>query len=181
MENHHLYRLKYPIGEFVFDGQINRAVIHRWIDEIEQLPGNLRFVVSKLSEEQLDTPYRSGGWTLRQVVHHIGDSHLNSYIRFKWALTEDTPTIKAYFEDRWAELRDYQLVPVTVSLDFIASLHKKWVILLRALSDADLQREFIHPESGETPLAKNIGIYAWHGNHHLAHITSLCARKSWQI
>lgn len=175
------YQLKYPIGEFAFDDEINRAVVNGWIDEIEQMPGKLRAVVSKLSGEQLDTAYRPGGWTLRQVVHHIGDSHLNSYIRFKWALTEDAPTIKTYYEDRWAELPDYQLVPVEYSLNFIESLHKKWVILLRALSDADLQREFIHPESGATPLGKNIGIYAWHGNHHLAHITSLCERKNWRV
>ncbi len=181
MEKDPLYRLKYPIGEFDFAGEITRAVVNGWIDEIEQLPGKLRAVVSKLSDEQLDTPYRSGGWTLRQVVHHIGDSHLNSYIRFKWTLTEDTPTIKAYYEDRWAELPDYQRVPVAVSLDFIEALHRKWVILLRELSDADLQRAFIHPESGATLLGKNIGIYAWHGNHHLAHITRLCERKNWQI
>ncbi len=169
-------QLKYPIGHFEHAGEISNEEIQNWLDEIVALPEQLRSAVAGLTEEQLDTPYRPEGWTVRQVVHHIADSHLNSLIRFKWALTEDTPTIKTYFEDRWGELADYSLVPLESSLNFIASLHERWVILLRSLDERDLSKEFIHPESGPVKLGRNIGIYAWHGRHHLAHITNLIER-----
>ena len=175
-----LEQLKYPIGQFEHTGEISNEDVQNWIDEIAGLPEQLRSTVEGLTEEQLDTPYRPEGWTIRQVVHHIADSHLNSIIRFKWTLTEDTPTIKTYFEERWAELADYRLVPLESSLNFIVSLHERWVILLRSLDKNDLSKEFIHPDSGRVDLARNIGIYAWHGRHHLAHITSLIERMDWK-
>jgi hypothetical protein len=136
-------------------------------------------VIEPLSPAQLDTPYRPGGWRVRQVVHHLADSHLNSFIRFKWALTEDRPAIKAYHEDRWAELPDYVDVPVETSLRLLDALHERWVALLRRLDAADLKREFLHPESGAVRLDVNIGVYSWHGRHHLAHITRLAEREEW--
>ncbi|WP_379969724.1 YfiT family bacillithiol transferase [Ectobacillus sp. sgz5001026] len=169
---------KYPIGTFQFEGELTPAVIKDWIHEIEQLPLQLRDVVSKLSEEQLDTPYRDGGWTVRQVVHHVADSHMNAYVRFKLALTENQPTIKPYEEARWAELPDSKL-PVSISLMLLEALHIRWIILLRSLSPSDLEKTFLHPDSGIVSVGKNIGIYAWHGRHHLAHITSLCNRMEW--
>lgn len=171
--------LKYPIGKFDFKGQPSRKTADEWIAQIEMLPGKLREALRGLSEEQLDTPYRPGGWTVRQLVYHVGDSHLNSYIRFKWTLTEEKPEIKAYDQDRWAKLPDTKNSRVEDSLAFLEILHKRWVLLLRSLSDEDLAREFIHPESGITTLGRTIGLYAWHGNHHLAHITSLRRREKW--
>lgn len=171
--------LQYPIGRFQppIEGTTDQVV--PWIADIESLPANLRHRVIPFSETQLDTPYRPGGWTVRQVVHHLADSHLNSFIRFKWALTEDRPVIKSYREDRWAELPDSFEVPVQVSLDLLAALHVRWCTLLRALDSQDLAREFVHPDSGPVTLALNIGIYAWHGRHHLAHIEHLAAREGW--
>lgn len=171
--------LKYPIGRFKFDGEVNREKIESWIGEIETLPQRLRKALEGLSEEQLDTPYRSGGWSVRQVVHHLGDSHLNSYVRFKLALTEECPRIKPYYEDRWAELPDARTAEVEDSLAFLEILHKRWVKLLRSLKDADWQREFDHPESGLNSLAKTLALYAWHGNHHLAHVIGLRERMGW--
>ena len=135
--------------------------------------------MTPLTSSQLDTPYRPGGWTVRQVVHHVPDSHLNSLVRFKWALTEDRPTIKAYDEKGWAALPDYQVIPIAHSLDLLESLHVRWVGLLRNLSWTQLQREFVHPESGPVSLAETIGAYAWHGQHHLAHIQHLIEREGW--
>jgi len=172
-------KLKYPIGKFSHSGEISEQDLQRWIDEIEALPGLLRKAIKNLIPSQLDTPYRPDGWTLRQVVHHISDSHLNGMIRFKWALTEETPTIKPYFEERWAELPDYKFLQVELSLDFLELLHKRWVTLLRALNRNDFSREFIHPESGRTDLASYLGLYAWHGKHHLTHITNLLESKGW--
>ncbi len=170
--------LRYPIGQFDPPGSITGADVGRWIDEIEALPEELRRAVAGLTDEQLDTPYRPGGWTLRQVVHHVLDSHLNSYIRFKWALTEEEPAIKTYEEARWAELADYRL-PVEPSLDFLALLHAKWVALLRVLTPEQWSRRFVHPEWGSVELSWNVGNYAWHGRHHLAHITTTIAREGW--
>ncbi|MBT2738462.1 YfiT family bacillithiol transferase [Bacillus sp. ISL-7] len=170
--------MKYPIGKFQFDGDITKGVTKDWINEIEELPSLLRDAVKYLDNEQLDTPYRSGGWTLRQVIHHLADSHMNAYVRFKLALTEEKPVIKPYDETKWAELSDYKL-PIDISLSLLEALHKRWTNLLRSLSPADMEKTFIHPDSGEVSVGKNIGIYAWHGRHHLAHITSLCSRKSW--
>ena len=159
---------------------ITRQVIENWIYTIEKFPKKLETLVQNLSEEQLNTPYRDGGWTVRQTIHHCGDSHVHSYIRFKWTLTEDSPTIKAYFEDRWAKLFDTKDAPIELSLQFIKALHAKWVYLLKGLTEDDLNKTFIHPESGdEVSLKKNIAIYAWHCNHHYAHIENLLKRKNW--
>ncbi len=168
--------LRHPIGPFEAPAEITPEHIAGWIDAIEALPAQLRATVEPLAEAQLDTPYRPGGWTVRQVVHHVADSHLNSLMRFKWALTEERPTIKDYREQRWAELADAQL-PVGPSLDLLAALHTRWVALLRSLDGDDWQREFVHPESGPVALGVNVGIYAWHGRHHRAHV-ELVARGS---
>jgi len=152
--------------------------VNGWIDDIAALPADLRRVVSTLSERQLDTPYRPGGWTVRQVVHHLPDSHMNSFVRFKWALTERRPMIKAYDEKGWAVLPDYR-GPIADSLDMLKALHRRWVRLLRSLRWLELQREFVHPESGPSTLAVTIGAYAWHGQHHLAHIERLLEREGW--
>ena len=171
--------LRYPIGQFEHQGAVTEDDIARWIGEIEALPDLMRRAVSGLSDEQLDTRYRPGGWTLRQVVHHVPDSHVNSYVRFKWALTEEEPAIKAYDEASWAELADYRLVPVDTSLDFLALLHAKWAALLRALSREQLSRTLVHPDLGVVVLDWYIGAYAWHGRHHLAHITRTVEREDW--
>jgi len=149
------------------------------ISEIAEAPANLRAAVEGLTPEQLDTSYRSGGWTVRQVVHHVPDSHLNSYCRFKLALTEDEPTIRAYQEDRWAELEEARTAPVEVSLALLESLHRRWVLMLKSLAPADFQRTFRHPEIGVVTLAQTACLYAWHGRHHVAHITSLRERMGW--
>ena len=165
--------LKYPIGKFQRPGKITLETIGRWIDEIEHLPHQLRGVVEDLNDDLLNTPYRPGGWTIRQVVHHLPDSHMHSYIRFRWALTEERPEIKAYFEDRWSELPDARYGNIEISLILLEAIHIRWTMLLRLLNLEDLHRSFIHPENGnEVRLDENIGLYAWHGKHHLAHITN---------
>lgn len=169
---------RYPIGEFEFDGKITRIEIEEWIKQIEDLPELLAVAVSGLNDQQMDTAYRLGGWTVRQVVHHLADSHMNAYIRFKLAITEDTPVIKPYNEGEWAELPDYEL-PIETSISLLKALHIRWVKLLKSLTLTDLEKTFVHPDSGEISIGKNIGIYAWHGQHHLSHITSLCIRKGW--
>jgi hypothetical protein len=175
-----LEHLKYPIGQVNVPEKISEKDISTWISDIENFPSTLETLVQNLSEEQLNTPYRDGGWTVRQTIHHCGDSHVNSYVRFKWTLTEDQPTIKAYYEDRWAELFDTKGAPIELSLLFIKALHAKWVYLLRGLSAEDLNKVFIHPESGEAvSLKKNIAIYAWHCKHHFTHIQNLLIRKNW--
>jgi len=171
--------LQYPIGRFSLGGTPTDNQVRQAIDEIAQAPAKLRAAVEGLSPEQLDTPYRPGGWTVRQVVHHVPDSHLNSYCRFKLALTEDEPTIKAYHEDRWAELEDSRTTPIEVSLSMLESLHKRWVLLMKSLAPADFARTFRHPEIGLVSLAKNVCLYGWHGRHHTAHITSLRERMGW--
>jgi len=176
-----LEHLKYPIGQVNIPKIISENDIRNWISDIEKFPKKLETLVQQLSEEQLNTPYRDGGWTVKQTIHHCGDSHLHSYIRFKWALTEEQPIIKAYYEDRWAELFDTKDAPITLSLQFIKALHAKWVYLLKGLSKEDLDKEFIHPESGaNVSLKKNIGLYAWHCNHHYAHIENLLLRNDWR-
>ena len=163
--------LQYPIGQFECPENITSNDVQKWIADIEELPAKLIDLVTGFTEEQLATPYREGGWTARQVIHHIHDSHHNGYIRFKWAMTEDTPTIKAYFENLWAELFDTKTAPIHLSLDLIKALHAKWVYFLKGLTEEDLKKAFIHPEGNVTiSLAEDIGIYAWHGNHHLAHL-----------
>jgi uncharacterized damage-inducible protein DinB len=174
-----LEKLKYPIGRYLVERNIDKAAIRSWIKEIEMLPQKLSEAVKGLNAKQLQTPYRPDGWTVLQVVHHIADSHMNSYIRFKLALTEDKPMIKPYDEKLWAELPDSKEVEIDVSLDLIRSLHKRWTELLKQLSDEELNKEFLHPESGMKKLNETICQYAWHGNHHLAHITSLKQRMNW--
>jgi hypothetical protein len=171
--------LRYPIGKFHYDGPITDDQKWALIDDISQAPSDLRAAVKGLSEAQLDTPYRPGGWTVRQTVHHVPDSHMNAYIRFKLALTEEDPTIKPYAEDRWAELADTKSTPVEVSLTMLDSLHDRWVRLLRSLGPADWQRTFRHPDLGAMPLEKNLALYAWHGRHHVTHLTALRARNGW--
>lgn len=151
----------------------------KYVEQIAETPARLRAAIAGLSEQQLDTPYRPGGWTVRQVIHHVPDSHMNSYVRFRLALTEDQPVIKAYYEDRWAELPDARTAPVEVSLALLESLHRRWVALLDSLTEADWKRTFRHPELGPVSLEQNAALYAWHGRHHTAHITGLRARMQW--
>jgi hypothetical protein len=171
--------LRYPIGKFKFEGPTIPEQRDELLNQIEQTPNRLRAAVKGLSDQQLDTPYRPEGWTVRQVVHHVPDSHLNAYVRFKLALTEDEPTIKPYAEDRWARLADTQFTPVEVSLAMLDSLHDRWVRLLRSFQPEDWKRSFRHPELGLVSLEKNLALYAWHGRHHVAHITSLRERNGW--
>jgi hypothetical protein len=171
---------RYPVGRFEFDGRTSPQLREQWIAEIAAAPGALRAAVSGLMPNQLDTPYREKGWTVRQVVHHVPDSHLNAYIRIKLALTEDEPTIKPYEQDRWAELPDVRATPVETSLVLLESLHRRWVLLLRALEPRDYARRFRHPEQGRSVgLDEVLAMYAWHGRHHVAQITSLRRRMGW--
>lgn len=171
--------LQYPIGRFKIPRSITPSAIEHWIHEIEILPAQIGKALAGLSDSQLDTPYREGGWTVRQVVHHLADSHINSYVRFKWALTEDMPTIKAYNENTWAELTDYES-PIEVSVALLKALHHRWVILLKSLTPEQLKLKFVHPETNaKIPLNINIALYAWHGKHHLAHIEGLKERMGW--
>ena len=170
---------RFPIGRFHFEGPPTADQRSKFIAEIEQTPANLRASVKGLSQQQLEVPYRDGGWTVRQVTHHVPDSHLNAYIRFKLALTEDQPTIKPYAEDRWAQLEDTKSTPLEVSLLLLESLHTRWATLLRSLKPEDWKRTFDHPEAGSMSLEKTLAMYAWHGKHHAAHITSLRERQGW--
>jgi uncharacterized damage-inducible protein DinB len=170
---------RYPIGKFERRDQLSAEERRSMIDQIAATPMRMREAIAGLTREQLDTPYRDGGWTVRQVVHHVPDSHLNSYTRFKLALTEDVPTIKPFDEARWAELSDSRETPIETSLSMLGALHDRWVRLLRSMSDADFQRKLKHPESGTMSLDTMVALYAWHGRHHVAHITSLRARKGW--
>lgn len=172
-------KLKYPIGRYRVDDNFDKASIKKWIAEIELLPERLSDAVKGLTLQQLQTPYRPDGWNIKQVVHHIADSHMNAYIRFKLALTENNPLIKPYDEKLWAELPDSNLTDISVSLDLIKALHKRWTSLLRQLREKELNKEFLHPLSGTKKLKESISHYAWHGNHHLAHITSLRKRMNW--
>lgn len=170
---------RYPIGKFSFDGPTNQAQRKQMIDAIERAPTALGAAVNGLSQEQVETPYRDGGWTVRQVVHHVPESHMNAYIRFKLALTEDEPTIKPYMEDRWAKTEDVKATPLEVSLAMLDCLHDRWVRLLRSLKPEDWKRTFRHPELGTVSLEKNLALYAWHGRHHVAQVTELRKRMGW--
>ncbi len=175
-----MHHLKYPIGTFTKPEILDEYVIASSIETIELFPRKLELEVAHLTNEQLDTPYRPEGWTVRQVVHHCADSHMNSFIRFKLALTEDTPTIKPYYEDRWAELEDSKGMDIQHSLRLLGGLHARWVVLLKSLTPVALKRVFVHPESGKhVALEENIALYAWHCEHHLAHITTLKETKGW--
>lgn len=172
--------LRYPIGKLTLTTVPTREQIAEWIDDIAATPSAIRAAIDGLDAKQIETPYRPGGWTVRQVVHHLADSHINAYTRFKLALTEDTPTIKPYAEAAWAELEDTSIVPLSVSLDLLEALHIRWVALLRSLSTDDLERDFRHPEKGRTMrLDTTLGLYSWHGKHHVAHITGLREREGW--
>ena len=170
---------RFPIGKFEMPAQVTPARRQQAIEEIAATPAKLRAAVKGLNDAQLDTPYREGGWTVRQVVHHVPDSHLNAYIRFKLALTEEVPTIKPYAEDRWALLPDVQATPIEVSMMLLECLHTRWIRLLRSLEPSDWKRTFRHPELGVMTLEKTLALYAWHGRHHVAHITSLRKKNGW--
>jgi len=171
--------IRYPIGKFSVKETYSPEEIAAFIEKIEELPLRLEKALHHLSDSQLDTPYREGGWTLRQVVHHVADSHLHAYVRTKWTLTENEPVIKAYFEKLWAETGETKSSP-EISLSFLKALHAKWVILLRSLAPADLDRFFVHPETKKQITLKTLtATYAWHGEHHLAHITHLKKQKNW--
>jgi len=173
-------QLKYPIGKFDKPSVITEDILKEWISDISTFPKRLLREVINLTDEQLDTPYRPNGWTIRQVVHHCADSHMNSLTRLKLALTEDQPTIKPYFEERWAELLDTKNMPIQPSLKMIEGIHERWTVLLNNLTDEQYGRIFIHPEHGKTfRVDENIGVYAWHCNHHLAHITETKKRNNW--
>jgi uncharacterized damage-inducible protein DinB len=170
---------RYPIGKFSFDGTLTPQQKTQHLNDIEQTPARLRSAVRGLSDEQLNTPYRDGGWTVRQVTHHVPESHMNAYIRFKLALTEVEPTIRPYMEDRWAELPDSKQAPVEVSLALLENLHERWTMVLRNIPDADWKRNFRHPEMGLLSLEKTLALYAWHGKHHVAHVTTLREKMGW--
>jgi uncharacterized damage-inducible protein DinB len=173
--------LRYPIGPFFYDGTMTDARRAACVARIAAAPGRLRAAVAGLDDAQLDTPYRPGGWTVRQVVHHVPDSHVNAYTRFRLALTEDTPTIKPYEEARWAELPDARTLPVAISLALLEALHARWVPLLERLGPAEGARQLRHPEHGRLmPLDELLAMYAWHGDHHVAHVTSLRERMGWR-
>ncbi len=171
--------LRYPVGPFEFTGTLSNGQRQTLIDQIAATPEKMRAAVEGLSDEQLNTPYRPEGWTVRQVVHHVPESHMNSYVRFKLAITEEEPTIKPYFEDRWAQLDDAKQAPIGLSLSLLGALHERWVWFLRSLKEPDFQRTFRHPELGTVSLDKNVALYAWHGRHHVAHVTSLRERMGW--
>ena len=171
--------LRYPVGRFEREAEVPHARRAELIESIAAAPARLRSAVQGLNEEQLETPYRDGGWTVRQVVHHVPDSHMNAYIRFRWALTEDAPQIKIYHEADWATLADAKSAPIDLSLDLMDSLHARWVVLLRSLEEKDYARTFYHPENGEMTVGMLLRLYEWHGRHHAAHITGLRQRMGW--
>lgn len=166
-----LENFQYPIGKFEKPKIISKDHIELWVSQIEQFPKKLNELVLALSNSELNWKYRQDGWTIKKVVHHCADSHMNSFIRFKLCLTEELPTIKPYFENKWAELPDTYETDISESLKIIEGLHARWTVLLKSLNSDDFQKEFIHPEHGKRfSIAENIGIYAWHCNHHSAHI-----------
>ena len=171
--------LRYPIGKFQFPNGVSDSERETLLQQIADTPAKLREAVAGLDDEQLATPYRPDGWSVRQVVHHIPDSHLNSYVRFKLAVTEESPTIKAYDEAAWARLDDAQNASVETSLQLLESLHERWLQFLRSLGPDELARSFKHSELGSVTVEQNIALYAWHGRHHVAHITSLREREGW--
>ncbi|MGD0498166.1 MAG: YfiT family bacillithiol transferase [Bryobacteraceae bacterium] len=172
--------LSYPIGKFEAPRAIGAERRLQYIRVIAEAPAHYREAVRGLNDKQLDTLYRPGGWTVRQVIHHVADSHMNAYIRFRLALTEDDPTIKPYDQAKWAELEDARTAPVETSLALIESLHGRWAALAESLPDADFSRGFVHPERGRVALDSNLAMYAWHCRHHAAHITSLRERMGWK-
>ena len=172
--------LRYPVGKFQPNATPSEDDRRKLIAQVEEAPKRLRAAVKGLTREQLATPYRDGGWSVQQVVHHLADSHMNAYVRFKLALTEDEPTIKPYNETRWAELSDSKTTPVETSLAMFDALHERWLHLMRGMSAAEFARKMKHPERGAMSLDDKLGLYAWHGRHHVAHITGLRERKGWK-
>ncbi len=170
---------RYPIGAFVPDSRPTPETRARHIESISGLPAAFRQAAAGLNGEQLDTPYREGGWTVRQLIHHVPDSHINAYCRFKLALTENTPTIKPYKEEAWAKLHDSEVTPVEVSLTLLDSIHARWVNLLKYMKEEDFERKLNHPELGVQTLDRMLALYSWHGKHHTAHITALRTKMKW--
>ena len=170
---------RYPIGKLEIPANITPELRRNAIATIAETPAKFRAAIKGLSELQLDTPYREGGWTVRQLVHHVPDSHLNAYVRLKLALTESAPTIKPYAEDKWAQLDDSRSTPIEVSLALLESLHTRWDLLWRSLKPEDFSRKLIHPDHGERTIDWLVFVYAWHGPHHTAHITELRKRNNW--
>jgi len=170
---------RYPIGKWERLDELTPGVRTAMITQIAEVPARMRSAIAALDDAQLDTSYREGGWTVRQVVHHVPDSHLNSYTRFKLALTEDEPTIRPYDEAKWAELADSRDTPVETSLTMLDALHDRWTRLLRAMSDDDFRRTLRHPDMGVMTLDALLSLYAWHGRHHVGHVTSLRERMGW--
>jgi uncharacterized damage-inducible protein DinB len=170
---------RYPIGKMEMPAEVTPAMRLRAIDEIASTPAKLRAAVKGLSEAQLDTPYREGGWTVRQVVHHVPDSHLNAYTRLKLALTEDKPTVKPYDEAAWAKLEDSKSTPIEVSLALLDTVHNRWDRVWRAMKQEDFHRKLVHPEAGERSIDWLVFVYEWHGRHHVAHINELRKQKGW--
>ncbi len=170
---------RYPIGKFDWATKVDHAMRQQWIGDIQNAPANFRNAVRGLDDGQLDTPYRPGGWTVRQVIHHVPDSHMNCFIRFRLTLTEDEPAVKPYDENKWALLHDSLTAPAEVSLQLLESLHDRWVRMMESMSDADFQRRFHHPEIGPVDLNTALAGYAWHSRHHCAHIMNLRQSQGW--
>lgn len=175
----HPDKVRYPVGDFGIDPEVTVSKRQRWLQQMAEMPGRLAAALSGLDDRQLGTPYREGGWTLRQVVHHLADAHINGFVRFKLALTEDLPPIKTYEEALWAETADGREAPVEVSIQLLAALHQRWIILLESLSEPQFDCAFSHPQRGLMMIDKAIQLYAWHGLHHTAHITAFRARQGW--
>jgi len=171
--------LRFPVGKFQRPAELDAQGRAKAIEIVAAAPARLREAVRGLTPEQIDTPYRPDGWTVRQVAHHVADSHLNAFVRFKLALTEDSPTIKPYDEAKWAELPDVFDVPIETSLTLVDAVHERWLAILRAMKPADFERQLVHPESGKQRLDQVLALYAWHSQHHVAHVTSLRQRKGW--
>ncbi len=171
--------LRYPVGKLVRKPQLSAEERRSAIDTIADTPGALRAAVANLTDAQLDTPYRPEGWTVRQVVHHVADSHMNAYLRFRFALTEDNPTIKPYDEAKWAELVDARTMPVSLSVDLLDRMHARLVTLLRSIPEGDFQRSLHHTQNGPMTVDALLGMYSWHGRHHVAHVTALRERMQW--
>ncbi|HEX8361835.1 MAG TPA: putative metal-dependent hydrolase [Longimicrobium sp.] len=170
---------RYPIGKFRLEGEVTPARRLGWIASIAAMPARFHVAVDGLTPEQLDTPYREGGWTVRQLVHHLPDSHMNAYVRLKMALTEENPTVKTYDEALWATLRDSVTTPPEVSLALLEALHVRWVEVLRGVAEPQWRRTMQHPERGPMSLEQQLALYAWHGDHHVAHVTALRERMGW--
>jgi len=178
--NYTIEQLKYPIGKYKAPEAFNESQISGWIDQINDLPSKLRAAVSGLNDMQLDTTYREGGWTMRQVIHHIADSHMNAYIRCKLAITEQNPVIRPYFENKWAECDEAKTADVNISIDLLQNLHRRWVLFMHSLKIDDFERSYIHPEHNRSFTLKEVmGLYAWHGEHHLNHILLIKKLNNW--